>query len=578
MARISTDVVALPDDPGTLAVLGPRLTASLAATLLACLCGWGCGSSGPRRDLAGVQVLTGTRAGQAVGDYVPTGRLVGDTGLRPGRDGFGFDNYGDDLQVTNLTPAAVEELFGPAVCASGTGARCALIPPARAWMSEENDAMAAGHCFGMALAAARFRARLLQPTTFGGRVPAALRLAGNAPLQRTLAQFNAVQQLATVRRRAVGGTPNQILDRLIASMRPGATRFVLGLYRHGGGGHAVTPYAVEDRGDGRFAVLVYDNNYRGVTRAVSFDRRANAWKFVARSNPRDADQLYSGTASTSNLALFPSDAPAGRLPCPFCRRSDAAARNAGPAMTEIALEGDPTNHAHLLLTDARGRRTGWVRGKLVNEIPGANTYERLNAADWKIDSEPVYAVASGLAFAVTVDGSSLRGPVSERLEVIGPGLDIAAEGIKLRRGERVTVRVAGDGSRVALLIDPHHDEAPSLRIGLEGHPASWDFVVKARRLVGGSTIALKLDKAHQELDIDTRHALDTTTYDLRVGAYDVRVDRLGRRGTETFRHDNLRLPRGTFARLGYGPLSAQHKQLAVVEERGGRVRVLRLAG
>src|SRR5262249_24893760 len=58
--------------------------------------------------------------------YVPTGRIVADDGFRPDINGFGFENYGNDAGPVNLTPAQVEDLFGPQVCAAGTGAGCIL--------------------------------------------------------------------------------------------------------------------------------------------------------------------------------------------------------------------------------------------------------------------------------------------------------------------------------------------------------------------------------------------------------------------------------------------------------------------
>ncbi|CAB4910576.1 unannotated protein [freshwater metagenome] len=550
----------------------------------------GCGGAGPEPRTAGdVQLLVGTAdrttAPGEVLDYRPTGRIVTDNGLRPVQDGFGFANYGDDQDVTNLTPAAVEELFGPTVCASGTRSTCRLIPPARAWMEEENVAMAAGHCFGMAAATAQFFRQELHPPRFGEASAPRLPLVGNAPLQRTLAQLNAIQELPSVRRTAIAGTPNQVLDRLIASLKPGGTPYVLGLFRAEGGGHAVTPYAVEDRGDDRFAVLVYDNNFPGVTRAVSFDRRANAWAFVAQQDPRDPEQRYSGSGTASNLALFPAAKPEGFLPCPFCLTSDAAAKDAGPPTVQIALEADPVNHSHLLIRDARGRRTGWVRGRFVREIPGSEIVRRMTAATWKQNGEPVYTIPAGVPFTVTMDGAALKGPVTERLEVIGPGDRVELAGVALRRGEKVSAAVAGDGSRVDLTIDPRHDESPLLRVGIEGHPTSWDFTLKAHRLRGGSTLGLRLDKARQELDIDTRRVVDTAGYDVGIGTYDVgfdrydvRLDRLGRDGTATFEHDDLRIPRGTFARLGYGSFDDRHRRLTLVEERGGRTRTERIGG
>ncbi|MDO9410463.1 hypothetical protein [Patulibacter sp.] len=558
--------------------------------LLCTLLAVGCGSSPRPRSPADVQLLLGganpaKSSSAGVPDYRPTGKLVADNGLRPGVDGFGFANYGDDQDVQNLTPAAVEELFGPTVCASGTRATCELIPPARAWMHTENAAMAAGHCFGMAAAVAQFFGAELQPARYGGSTAPRLPLTHNAPLQRTLAQLSAMQELPSVRRDAVAGTPNQILDRLIAATRPGGTPYVLGLFRPAGGGHAVTPYAVEDRGDDRYAVLVYDNNFPGVTRAISFDRRANAWAFVAQDDPTDRAQRYSGSAAAANLALFPATRPKGLLPCPFCRTDDTAAKGSGPTATEIALEGDPENHSRLLITDARGRRTGWVRGRLVDEIPGAEVVRRLTGANWRQDGEPVYTIPAGVSFTVTMDGAALTAPVTERLEVIGPGDRVELAGVALRRGERVSARVAGDGSKVEMTIDPRHDESPILRVGIEGHPTSWDFTLKVHRLRGGSTLGLRLDREREELDIDTRKVVDTAeydvelgTYDLGFGRYDVRLDRLGEDGTTTFQHDDLKIPRGTFARLGYGGFDAKHRRLRLVEERGGRTSTERIGG
>lgn len=194
------------------------------------------------------------------------------------------------------------------MCAGGSGATCALIPPARAWMEVENDAMRAGHCFGMALSASRFYGGALRPEGFGAPSPAQLSQQCCAATHHRPGQ------------RAPGAAGDQAEgDPRHAERHPrhacrgdegGKPLFVLGLFRaDGGGGHAVTPYAVEDRGDGRFAVLVYDNNFPGITRAVSFDRHADAWKFVAQSNPGDPRQVYDGHGTQSNLALYPGVAP-----------------------------------------------------------------------------------------------------------------------------------------------------------------------------------------------------------------------------------------------------------------------------
>jgi hypothetical protein len=67
-----------------------------------------------------------TSAGQAA-SYVPQGKIVADSGFRPALNGFAFENYGNDAGPINLTPLNVEDLFGPQVCAAGSGASCVLI-------------------------------------------------------------------------------------------------------------------------------------------------------------------------------------------------------------------------------------------------------------------------------------------------------------------------------------------------------------------------------------------------------------------------------------------------------------------
>ena len=202
----------------------------------------GCGgsSNAPTRSPDTVELLDGTSpqnmSSGRVADYRPTGRLIADSGFRPARDGFGFENYGTETGVLDLSPAYVEELFGPAVCASGTGATCRLTPPAREWVEAENDAMAAGHCFGMAVAAAEFFARHARPERFGAPVPRHLRITHNAALQRTIALYNSLQELPSVRAKAVAHTPNDTLDFIIRDLRDGGPLPVLGIFRAGGAG------------------------------------------------------------------------------------------------------------------------------------------------------------------------------------------------------------------------------------------------------------------------------------------------------------------------------------------------------
>jgi hypothetical protein len=516
-----------------------------AAVLLAAGCGGSSSTSTSHtaRTLDTVELLDGTTPADSsagrVANYVPTGKLVADTGFRPAKDGFGFENYGDEVGVLGLSPAYVEDIFGSEVCASGTGATCKLTPPAEEWLQEENAATAAGHCFGMAVAAANFFANHDHPDEFGASKPVSLKITHNTGLQRTIAEYNALQELPVVRSKAISRTPNETLEHIISDLKNGGALPTLGIFRGDGvGGHAVTPYAVEDRGDDRYAVLVYDNNHPGITRAVSFDKQANAWKFVAATNPGDPRQIYSGTAEKSNIALFPTVKLTGHLPCPFCATSPAATKAERAAeYTEISLEGNPDNHAHMLLTDAKGRRTGFVGRRFVHQIPGVQIVRPLNNKDWLETSEPIYRVPTGEPLQITIDGSRLKSPVVERLDVVGPGVDAAVEGIELNRGEKVQVRLSGDDTGLAVQTDSHHGESPLLRLGYAARPTSYDASVKAHKLIGGATLRISVDRVRHELTIDTRRAGANDAYRLRIDSY-------GPEGGRT-RTKTVRLPKGS---------------------------------
>ena len=131
----------------------------------------------------------------------PMGEDV-DTGFRPSKDGFGFENYGgqvcswlDCYSIVNLTSAEVQRMFGNQVCKSvKSDGTCVLSQVAKSWMSEINSYASQGHCEGMAVLSALFYAGYKkQPKDFGGRTTNSLQLKGNESLQRELAYWFATQ-------------------------------------------------------------------------------------------------------------------------------------------------------------------------------------------------------------------------------------------------------------------------------------------------------------------------------------------------------------------------------------------------
>src|SRR5437764_7237249 len=256
----------------------------------------------------------------SVPDYNPTGALVADNGFRPDKNGFPFENYTNDGNPQNLAPADVAQMFGDQVCSSGSGESCQLTPPAQQWMDESNKSMAGGHCEGFSVDAIRMYKGSLKPDDFGANDPAGLQL--QPPLQSEIDKGFVTQDFPAVKAAVVEGTPNQILDKLLEVLKSKSDYYTIGIYKFENGArtgrHAVTPFAVEDKGDGKMNVLIYDNNYPGKTRMIQFDRNADTWSYDASTNPNNPSEEYKGDAQTKTINLEPESVSEGQQPCPFC--------------------------------------------------------------------------------------------------------------------------------------------------------------------------------------------------------------------------------------------------------------------
>lgn len=496
-----------------------------AISLLAALILAGCGGGG--ESSKGFEAPTlGSQAGlvrgygadsRSAGDdesYVPTGKIVADSNFRPWDDGFAFENYGNDVGPQNMTPAQVEDIFGSQVCLSGTGKSCDLLPPAKQWMENQNAAMAGGHCMGFSVTALRMFEKSLKPATFGAKTASALEIRGNLPLQETIAETWVYQDLPFVKKATLSGTPNALLEKLKAALNDGSETYTLGIF-NATGGHAITPFAVEDQGGGKANVLVYDNNFPGIIRAVEFDTGANSWIYHGGPNPKDLNQVYEGDASNQALVLLPTSPGERQQPCPFCDGSAAQPRgySTGTALgkaeqyDEISLVGDPANHAHLLLTDEQGNHTGFLKGEIVNEIPGAEVDRSLTIQNWREAPEPAYRVPVGSFVRVTIDGTGLDKTANHDLTLIGPGEYFEVSDLKLRPGQKDYVTFEAGGGGLNYETNAKIGSAPLIGGGIvsgEGdNLKAYYFIASPVGIEGAASMAFILDQDNGLFGIDT---------------------------------------------------------------------------
>jgi hypothetical protein len=476
---------------------------------------------------------------------------VADMGFRPNPNGFSFENYGNDAGYQNLTSVEMQRLFGRIVCAdsagtptvndpapssqsatgrstssaggsstspSGSGTSsgsssgssstgtpgfagaaepspCNLTPPAQQWMDTQNNGMNGGHCQGFAVLAERLFKNQFPP--FGTGTTYSLQAQGNTALQHAIAYAFVSQFLDSVVNARIKGTPNDILNTLKTGLTPNNNEtYTLGIYKpDGSGGHAITPFAVEDLGGGKFAVDVYDNNYPGDTRQVMFDTNANTWSYNAAINPSVAPELYSGSADNPQIELDPTTPGEGVQPCPFCGGANAA-RDAAARLDTVQLQGNLHYHAHLLITDGAGQLVGVLNGAIVNTFRGAQVQPTLQS-DYSETQEPAYLIPSRNV-TITVDGSHLQHSDTEALSDVGPGQDLAVQNLKIGAGQKDVVKLSNGLEHLALtLAKGKSSGSPVIHIGADSSKGDVALELKLVRPKPGSTVHVKLDPAKQ---------------------------------------------------------------------------------
>ncbi len=493
---------------------------------------------------------------------VETGALVADLGFKPEINGFSFPNYGADAPVKNMTEVEMRRLFGDQVCALLKNDKCTLTPPAQQWLAEANKAMNGGHCEGFATLSLLMYAAQIKPDDFGGANAAALSL-DNELLQREIAYWFITQFTSPVVESVIKGTPNDIL-KLLQGEDTGGETYTIGIYKPDmSGGHAITPFAINDKGGGIFEVLVYDNNYPKETRVLTIDSNANTWKYEASINPQVQPDLYEGDAETQTLELTPTSARLAQQACPFCAESSATgkalpggnarlaslARGSTPRYNQIFLDGE----GELLIMDAQGHRLGHADGKLVNEIPGARM------VNYKVDSiqtyspEPQYWIPDGISVSVTIDGAGLKDASPTDLVMIGPGFSIGVEEISLAPDQKDYIFF--DPVLESIAYRTESSESPNIVVAVE-QPGKDDyyFEVQGTDIEGGGTIVVVLDTKESALLVNATELKNEGTFNLAL-------TRITDEEEESFTADEIALKSTSVVYVEYGKWQGNGKGL-----------------
>ena len=500
-----------------------------------------------------------------------TKSFVADLGFRPEANGFSFENYGNEGGIENLTPTDMRKMFGNQVCAT-QGDTCILTPPAEQWMEETNKDMDGGHCEGMAALSLILYADKAKAQEFGNTPD--LTLQGNEKLQHEIAYWFATQGVApTATNEIKGKTPADILDILLSSINPNASidkTYTMGIYQpEFKGGHAITPYAIEDLGDGEYTVMVYDNNHPKLERQVEIDRNANTWKYVASTKPEEEESEYLGDAETKTLTLTPSQPRYEIQECNFCGTADVSDDDGSTEADEgkkvsttkkvkfnqIFLEGD----ADLLISNGN-QKIGYENGKFANAFAGATFIPRKSNELWKDDDEPLYNIPVGVPFTMTLQSSSeTNGKKLTDVVMLGPGYDVGLEGIKVLAGQKDLIKF--DASGRSLSYKPSNAEAPNIVFGLSTTNDDYEFELDGVEIDAGGTISANLDTTKGRLGIKITDSKQAAIFNLVISRIDDKTE-------QKFEGEDLALNSGDTMYLDYAKWTGNRAKLTVELDKG----------
>jgi hypothetical protein len=495
----------------------------------------------------------------------PEGKMVAKLNFAPKPNGFGFKNYGDDGNTGNdLGPGDLIDYFGASgVCASGSTAQdCQLTEPAQAWMEQQIKGMHGGHCEGMAVTSLRF----LEGKEFRGKGgPGAFQsgaesvydLKLEASLRNYIAHYFVTQAFPEVSRPTTEiskNTPGEVLDLLIEHLKDGKDTAALGFYNFKDGkkvgGHAVTPYAVEEMGDDVYRILLYDNNFPGETKYLTVNKKDQTWSYRTASNPNEPEDNYHGDANTHTLEFTPQSLrDSDSFTCPFCSSEQSsseggerhhASRPAAPPTKYVGFDMD--GEGDFLVTDAAGKRVGFdfKTNKFVDEIAGSQV--QFDKGGLKKDLPPNINLPlsnSNRPYTITMSGKSLTRGVDADLDVEGPGFVVGFRDVMLDPGETLTMTASPDGRELSFTAS-NDGQTPNIFITYEKgrqHP-TYFFQIGGIKLSPGKTVRVKLDIEKQKLFFKDD--------DSKRDAYDVRVMRINPDGTKNFyEHHDLEIAKKT---------------------------------
>lgn len=488
-----------------------------------------------------------------------------DLGFRSKPDGFSFENGSGQPFSTKvagsdyLTIADMQQMFGDAnVCTGKTsGARCVPTPAAKKWHDKINHGMNGGQCEGMAvLALSLFKGIDTLAGLEAGKATT-FDLGYGSGVREKVGLYFAYQYTQEVLKATVKGSPTEVLNRLRPYLAAGTKDPVtLGFYGEDGG-HATTPYAIEDVGNGVFHIKMYDNNWPGQERYIEVDTQADTWIYnFAATNPTEPANAWKGDASTQSLEFTPLSTRLNKATCPYCNKGDQASGS-----RQIYLSAGASGKAHLRVVDKRdpSHFVGWdpQSQRYVNHLAGAEMVgDRSVVKQGDMPAPPMIEVPAGQDYQILVDGQDLKAAEQVKISIFGQGKSMEVSNISLDPSQQDTLSLGADDD--SLKYKPGHSanvESPIFRFGYD-NPNGKDYALEVKNLDAKDGEEISTDFEGGKLRInDSEDEADD---------YDLVVDSFDEDGTEeSFSKDGISLGADDTDNIDFGDWQGQGDSMKI---------------
>ncbi len=318
--------------------------------------------------------------------------------------------------------------------------------------------------------------------------------------------------VAAARSQALQKTPSQVLDQLRSAMSDGATdpTTLLVYNTNRTSSHSITPYAIDDRGNGVYWVWVYDNNHPDdASRHVEINTTNDTWSYDLGGT------TWSGDANSHSLGAIPISTYTQQPVCPWC--------NGGSPPGQIWLTGQ----GHLLITDAQGQRIGYVGDQFVNEVSGA--FGSVPPGDLGIPEEPIYTLPLSDTYTILLDGQTLTQTETVEVTQFGPGYAAWVDDVTLEPTSRDELVIAPDGTQLA--YQPNDVKEVTLTLALDGASESNQLQVNGADIGAGQIVTLTADVDNGQLVFNNAQASG--------GEYDLEISRISTAGKQRLVHTGL---------------------------------------